>query len=123
MSLRSKLLAIANAVADEADRNPEFAEQINLALGWVSAQAKPKRRRGRRRDAPVLDPFEVYEEGEVALRNALAQLEVEQLKDIVAHHGMDLQKLAMRWKTAGRLIDLIVERVVERSEKGSAFMG
>jgi len=46
---------------------------------------------------------------------------LDQLRDIVAEHGMDNDRLAMKWKDSHRVIDRIVERVVDRSEKGSAF--
>jgi hypothetical protein len=46
---------------------------------------------------------------------------MEELKDIVAEHGMDSRKLAMKWKTPDRLIDLIVETVRERVTKGNVF--
>jgi hypothetical protein len=51
------------------------------------------------------------------------QLELEELRDIIAEHGMDADKLAMKWKDASRLVERIVERVGARSEKGSAFRG
>lgn len=59
--------------------------------------------------------------GEPALRARLGELSVDQLKDVVAEHGMDPSKLAMRWKTPGKLIDLIAPTVRDRSEKGDAF--
>lgn len=51
----------------------------------------------------------------------LAGLSVEELKDIVAEHGMDSAKLAMRWKKPAKLIDLIVAKVDARARKGYAF--
>jgi len=68
-----------------------------------------------------LDPFAVYAQGEVELRRQLAQLSVEELKDIVAEHGMDPTKLALKWKTPERLIDVICQRVSDRVHKGQAF--
>ena len=64
----------------------------------------------------------VYRDGgDDGLRGKLASLSVYELKDIIAEHGMDCDKLAMRWKTATRLQDRIVERVIARESKGDAF--
>ena len=69
-----------------------------------------------------IDPFAAHGFGqEPELRRQLEQLDAEQLKDIIAEHGMDRAKLAMRWKTCARLIDLIVETVAARAKKGDAF--
>ena len=63
----------------------------------------------------------VNEVGEEVLRKSLEPLSVEQLKDIVADHGMDPGKLVMKWKDAGRIIDRIVEIAIGRAQKGNAF--
>jgi hypothetical protein len=51
----------------------------------------------------------VARQGEEALRQGLAALSLEQLKDVVADYGMDPGKLVMKWKTPLRIIDRIVE--------------
>jgi len=48
-------------------------------------------------------------------------LNIEQLKDMVAEHGMDQAKLAMKWRTSDRLVDLIASTVAARARKGDAF--
>jgi hypothetical protein len=49
-------------------------------------------------------------------------LDLEQLKDVVAHHQMDRAKLAMKRQTPERLIDLIVAQTASRAHKGEAFL-
>lgn len=51
----------------------------------------------------------------------MTTLSLDQLRDIIAEHGMDNDRLAMKWKDPARVIDRILERVSSRSEKGSAF--
>lgn len=46
---------------------------------------------------------------------------LDQLKDIVSENAMDSSKLALKWKSTGRLIELIVISVRSRVEKGDAF--
>jgi hypothetical protein len=55
------------------------------------------------------------------LRNRLGSLDLEQLRDILAEHRLDHDRLAMKWKDPARVIDRIVERVAARASKGSAF--
>jgi hypothetical protein len=43
---------------------------------------------------------------------------LEQLRDIVAEHGMDNERLAMKWKDPQRVIDRIVDRVASRAVRG-----
>lgn len=121
MSRLASLKRVFDTILKEAETNPGFAERLAAALNDKrDASALP--RPGRRKPGP-LDPFLVYADGEEALRYALRLLDLEQLKDIVAEHGMDLAKLAMKWKTPDRLIDLIVTTVRTRSQKGDAFRG
>jgi hypothetical protein len=118
--LADALAGLVQTVADEALRTPRFANALSAAALGDAADVKP-RRTGRR--APgVIDPFAVYgETGESGLRQHLGELDLEQLRDIVAEHGMDHDRLAMKWKDSGRVIDRIVDKVAARAAKGSAF--
>jgi hypothetical protein len=141
--LAEVLAGLTTAIAEEALQNSGFRARLNEVLAndrgrsmevapledpitpvapasrRVPAKTKPKR--GRR--APGLwDPYNVYAEvGEEGLKNRLSQLELEQLRDIIAEHGMNTDGLAMRWTKAERVIGRIVERVVDRAAKGDAF--
>jgi hypothetical protein len=134
MSLVPQLRALFDAIVAEAERSPAFARRLQDALASVAsaipspASAKPPKaastaapKRGGRRAPSALDPFAAYAEGEPTLRARLGELTLDQLKDIVAEHGMDPSKLAMRWKTPAKLIDLIATTVRDRAEKGDAF--
>jgi len=130
------LVALVQVIADEAARTPRFAKALAGALSVTAdpsvpapapapaarpAATRTSPRRSRR--APgAFDPFAVYREsGEATLRERLASLGVEQLKDIIAEHAMDYDKLAMRWRTPSKLQDRIVERVKALTTKGDAF--
>ncbi|MBS9373173.1 hypothetical protein [Rhodococcus sp. B50] len=136
------LVALVQVIADEAARTPRFAKALATALSvtadapvrtTVPGRAAPPvaaapptvartpARRSRR--APgAFDPFAVYREsGEATLRERLSSLGVEQLKDIIAEHAMDYDKLAMRWRTPSKLQDRVVERVKALTTKGDAF--
>jgi hypothetical protein len=133
VKLRKALTDFARVVAEEAERNSDFANRVAAALGMVErreAQARPGavarsatagQRPKNRRPPPVLDPIEIARQGEYALRLRLAVLSIEQLRDIVAEFGMDPGKLVIKWKTAERIIERIVETSMTRAQKGDAF--
>ena len=105
--------AVAAAAGD-----PEFGRALRRAIDG----AIPKKRS--RRQPAAIDVFAAYaENGEPELRNALAPLTVEQLKDVIAQHRMDRSQLAMKWRTPERLTELIVAQTISRAHKGEAFMG
>lgn len=120
--LAATLARLVTVVADEAVRSPRFANALSRALAGADVTASTPARKGGRRAPGAIDPYEVYAtDGESGLRDALARLDLEQLRDIVAEHGMDNDRLAMKWKDANRVIDRIVDRVKARAAKGSAF--
>jgi len=129
-ALASVLGRLVEVLATEASRNPRFARAMDQALRGSANGSDGSRaeqsgaRRSHRRSPGVIDPFAVFgDSGEAGLRDSLAALSLEQLRDIVAEHGMDNDRLAMRWKDPSRVIDRIVERVIARTAKGSAFRG
>lgn len=128
-ALADVLARVVGAVADEATRSPRFAKTLTEALVPATAAPVPDAapaaapaKRSRRRPPGLFDPFAVYREsGEDGLRSRLSELTPEQLKDIIAEHGMDHDKLAMKWRVPKKLIDRIVEKVTAAVAKGSAF--
>jgi hypothetical protein len=127
MKVRTKLLALARAVADECDQNAPFRKKIEEALGsklTAGKKADPasvRAPRPHRRARAVLDPISLVKVSEFVLRRRLDELEIEQLKDIVAQYGMDPSKLVMKWKDASRIAEHILETSMVRATKGDAF--
>lgn len=124
MNIKKPLKAFIAVITEEADRNPEFAQKLAVALGLddVLREAKQSgKRRGGRRTPAVLDPVALFSEGENRVREELQLLDLEQLRDIVAECGMDPGKLVMKWKTEERVINHIVEVASARAKKGEAF--
>jgi hypothetical protein len=116
------LKRLCETVTTEAARNPAFASSLENVLDAAQDSKGRQPKRSHRRAPGVVDPFAVFaDSGDQGVRRSLSQLSIEQLKDIVAQHGMDRSKLAMKWKTAGRFVELILETVAARSRKGDAF--
>ncbi|MES4887851.1 hypothetical protein [Streptomyces sp. NPDC096012] len=126
--LAATLARVLAVVASEAARTSRFARALGKALTPPAdprTAPRPAERPRRSRRAPgVIDPFAVFAEtGETGLRSRLGELDLEQLRDIISEHGMDHDRLAMKWKDPHRVIDRIVERVESRTAKGAAFRG
>ena len=132
VSLRTILRDFMKVVSDEAERNPEFAERLRVVFetSTIRPRKKPSitrrmnskvTRPANRRPPAILDPIALAARGEEELRNKLAPLTLDQLKDIVADYGMDREKLVMKWRTSQRVIDRIVEISISRAHKGDAF--
>ncbi len=112
--------SVRYALGTADPENTAPAQNTALAGNVGPAQRAPARR-GKRAPGPF-DPFAVYREaGEPGLRTQLGDLDVERLKDIIAEHAMDYDKLAMRWRTPSKLRDRIVERVKSLTTKGDVF--
>ncbi len=134
MTVKKKLNALLREVIAEAEANPAFQERLMKALGHeekpVKASVQQKRparqaeqkRSSNRRPPAVLDPVQLARNGESELREALAKLDIEQLRDVVADYGMDPGKLVMKWRDESRVVDRIVEVARGRAQKGSAFL-
>lgn len=133
-SAKKRLSAIFATILDEAMHNRDFADRLELALGDESpsksrlaerlptaAPNQSQSRRPNRRAKGLVDPFALLTGGENHLRTELARLNLEQLKDIVAEHGMDTSRLALKWKSNDRLVNFIITTVVARQRKGDVF--
>lgn len=128
MKLRKPLIDLARVIADQAERDPEFADLIVAALGLkeksstrLELQRGSADRPKNRRPAAVFDPILLVRNGEAQLRARLAELTLEQLRDVVADYGMDPGKVVMKWKDSHRIADRIVELSLARAQKGDAF--
>jgi len=111
---------VQRAEADPAAAGA-LADAVTQLLGDVGKPHRKAPRRTGRRDAPVLDPFEIYREDPDTLTARLSALDLEQLRDVVASFGMDPRRLVMKWKTPDRVVAHVVETVRTRSRKGDAF--
>ncbi len=126
MRIRRKLLELARVVAEEAERDPKFAQKLGEILGLEQSQRDKQGTKSdhpkNRRAAAAFDPVAVLRDrDDHELRLRLSELDLEQLRDIVAQYGMDHGKLVMKWKTHKRVVDRIVEISTNRAQKGDAF--
>ncbi|MDY6808086.1 MAG: hypothetical protein SW127_03625 [Actinomycetota bacterium] len=129
------IAGLAGVIVAEADRSSRFAAALTDAIGSISpppaqyvaaAVAAPRRKPAARKKAArqpgAFDPFVVYREsGADALTARLADLTVDQLRDIIAEQELDTRKETSRKRKAEVIVAWIVERVRASENKGSVF--
>jgi hypothetical protein len=117
--IAKRVAHILRILAGNIEENPELLKDIGLNLVDVPV----KKRKTKAEELSVeFDIFEVFAQGgEQALRQKLNPLELRTLKRIIAQHGFDSSKLAEKWRTKERLVNLIIDRVTARSDKGRIF--
>lgn len=126
--LRLEALAVTcQNILTAASKDPVLAER---ALRRLNADPKladlvkmpPGMKRTGRRAPAKLDPFKVLaDSSEQDLIARLADLSLEELRDIIAQFGMDPRRLVMKWRDARRVREHIVATTAQRSRKGDAF--
>ena len=126
--LRVKALAATcENILAAASNDPVLAER---ALRRLNADPKlaplvrmpPGMKRTGRRAPAKLDPFKILaDSGEQVLMAQLAELNLEELRNIVAQFGMDPRRLVMKWKDVQRVREHIAATTAQRSRKGDAF--
>src|SRR5690349_21150350 len=99
----SRLQELCDRLLQHAATHPTtargFGDVVAGLLRLSTAETQSVGRRSARRADPVLDPFQIYRQDPRHLVGRLEALDLEQLRDIVAHYGMDPRRLAMKWKT------------------------
>jgi len=89
-------------VADAAKADPKVADQVRDALARSGLL-------GVFGTAGALDVLDLLDAGgEVALRARLGQCTLAELKQIISANKYDEEKESARWRSANKLIDLIV---------------
>jgi len=110
---------VSALITDEILNNSDFAQKMNEILCYENSDVAPKRKN--RRLPAKIDPFVLLERGEDILSGALAELSVDELKDVISANGMDTSKLAMKWKDRDRLEKHIIQATKRKSFRGEAF--
>ncbi len=113
-----KVAKLLRFIAKKIERNPEILNDLNLDIEELP---KPVKKRSRS-NVIEINVFEIYtKKGEDGLIQELEKLSISQLKHIIRQNGFDPSKLSVKWKKKDRLLNLIVNKVKSRSEKGQVF--
>lgn len=130
------IAGLTRVIIDEAERSSRFAGALADVVSALapssdalpSTIAAPPRKRASAprkkvvRQPAVLDPFVVYREaGPAGLTARLSELDIEQLRDIIAEEELDTRKETSRKRSPAVITTWIVERVEASENKGSVF--
>jgi len=121
MTPQNKLKAAFNELLAEIERNDHLREKLTSILTDSKELAAALPKKSARRQPGRFDPMALHREHPEELPRRLEELTVEELKDMIAENGMDRTKLAMKWKAKDRLMQLIINTVESRAQKGDAF--
>ncbi len=124
-SLTRLLRGLVNLLAEEAERNPDFAERLDQLLEPIPGKRRAKGRgSGKARATPEVP--DIYRErelrGEEEFQFWLRDLPVPVLRAIIRKHDLDSARRTARWKDAEKLAAYIAERLQGRLDRGAGFL-
>jgi hypothetical protein len=140
-ALSTLLHGIADLLADESARNPEFAARVEQLLTRVATSvfsipslksvldkyALSERAAIAHASAPspeaVVDIYAQWAEfGESKFRAWLRHVPVPGLRSLIRTHGFDPARRTTRWNDVDKLADFIADALRARLARGAAFM-
>lgn len=117
--IAKQVARILRLLAGKIEDNPNFLKDMGLAPKDIPIVNRKKKME----EPPIdLDVFRIFsDEGSEVLRKKMEPLDLRTLVRIIRQHRFDPSKLAEKWKDKERLINLILEKVAARSDKGKVF--
>jgi hypothetical protein len=115
-----KLANFLKLLAKKITENPNILADLDFELEDIpTIRQKKKKEESASADLNIYQMFS--NSGEFGLREELNSLDVEILRQIISCNSLDSSKLSRKWRKKDRLINLIVEKVAIRNEKGKSF--
>jgi hypothetical protein len=119
------LRGLVDLLAEEADRNPDFADKLGRLLIAIPGRRESSKREVRK-NAPVHLPdlhAEHAARGEADFLLWLRSLPVTILRSLIRANDFDPTHRTSKWKEVEKLATFIVDSLRARMSRGSAFMG
>nr|AWL99398.1 hypothetical protein CIT40_04740 [Bradyrhizobium amphicarpaeae] len=117
------LRGLVDLLALEADRNPDFANRLDIVLNSLPAKIgrSPKALGASQENAP--DVYSKWEEiGETEFVLWLRALSKETLRAIIRANGFDPAGRTPKWKDVEKLSSFIEDSLRARLARGASFM-
>jgi hypothetical protein len=114
---------LVELLAEEADRNPSFADKLELLFSSLPRKEVVQRERSKsiQEELPDLHA-ERAARGEAGLLLWLKELPITTLRSLVRSNDFDPTGRTSKWKEAEKLSSFIVDSLSARMARGSAFM-
>jgi hypothetical protein len=122
--LMTLLRGLVDLLADEAGRNPAFADKLEHLLTAVPARREAAKREPRKSTSAKLPDLhaEHVARGEADFLLWLRELPVTILRSLIRANDFDPTRRTSKWKEAEKLATFIVDSLRARMTRGSAFM-
>jgi hypothetical protein len=126
------LRGLADLLADESQRNPDFAAKLDALTKppqtVTETRAKPATKPAtKRKEAVSPDLPDIHNElaarGEADFRAWLNALPIDVLKALIRREDLDPARRASKWKDQKKLAGFLADGVRARMARGAAFMG
>jgi|TARA_R110002096_G_scaffold49157_1_gene130138 hypothetical protein len=118
------LRRLVDLVADEAKKNPEFAERLEEILEPVPTSKSQSRKRSKPNgDVELPDVHSEWRfRDSVDFRLWLREQSVDVLRALIKHHDLDATRRTARWKDAEKLSGFIADQLQARLSRGASFL-
>jgi len=126
-TLRKVLRQIADLVADKAEQDSVFAEELVSLISLSDQPTKSKTKSVTGKDVESENDPDLFKlflsQGIDGLQESLKTFDVEQLRKIIRKHRFDPSRISSKWKEEDkdRFIALIGDRVEARCKQGDTF--
>ena len=119
------LRGLVELLAEESERNSEFASKLDVLLSELP-EKKPVPRRPAMTPLPESLP-DIYAEwsarGETDFRLWLRDQPIPVLRAVIRAEDLDSTRRTSKWKEAEKLAAFIADSIRARQSRGSAFIG
>ena len=117
------LRGVADLLASEAERNPDFAARLDQVLQDLPARAPRAEKRGSRPAGQLPDIHgEWNARGEVDFRLWLRDQPIPILRSLIRSHGFDPTRRTAKWREAEKLSEFIADNLRSRLSRGAVFL-
>lgn len=124
-ALVALLRRLVELLAEESERNPEFASKLDSVLSTLPA-SRPSRAgiRTARERVPLPDIHTEWNaRGEAEFRLWLRDQPIPILRALIRAQDLDPTRRTVKWKESEKLADFVTESLRARLSRGAAFIG
>jgi hypothetical protein len=114
---------LAKVIADEAERNPDFAAELAALLPDKEGGSHKREVKDERANLEIPDVHAKWIAlGEEEFRYWARDLNVDLLRAVVKDEDLDPTRKTARWKDSEKLANFLADGIKARKERGSSFL-
>lgn len=124
-ALVALLRRLVELLAEESERNPEFAAKLDSVLSTLPASRPTKAVARTARERPSIPDIhaEWSSRGETDFRLWLRDQPIPIIRALIRAQDLDPTRRTVKWKEPEKLADFVTESLRARLSRGSAFIG